>query len=362
MNNKATVYISLGSNLGDRKGHLENAVALLQKIDSIEVKNISSVVETKPLGMAGSPDFLNLVVQIQTSIEPFKLLEELHKIEDLLGRKRNMSGRWSDRTIDLDLLMYDNLVIDSPHLKLPHPDMHLRSFVLKGMAEISPDLIHPRIGVNMLELSERLNGCDFLRVAGKAKLICFSGVLGSGKTTAAGSLADIRGWQAIREAYDTNPFMPDVYAGKQELALDSQIHFLITRFEQIGKEHLKADSVYVADYVFDKDVVYARKWLDDRQFTLYEKLYKMLCDKVAEPDIVVRLDMPINICLERIHKRNRPYEQNIKPDFLEWFDRQYRQMFAEWKKSPVIKIKDEDFDARNPADIEKLAAQIDFYV
>lgn len=129
-----TVYIGIGSNLGDRKANIEKAVRLVKLIKKVKVKRISSIYETKPVGGPPQEDFLNGVFEIETSLSPFMLLEELQKIEKYLGRKRSVKN--GPRTIDLDILLFGNKKIDTKELKIPHPRMHKREFVLRGLREL----------------------------------------------------------------------------------------------------------------------------------------------------------------------------------------------------------------------------------
>lgn len=132
-----TAYLGLGSNLGDRRGRLAEALRSLAADPAISIVHGSSVYESKPVGLLEQPDFLNLVVQIGTAHLPLALLAACLAVEARLGRERR--ERWGPRTIDVDLLAYDQLAWRDDHLVLPHPRMHERGFVLTPLAEIAPD-------------------------------------------------------------------------------------------------------------------------------------------------------------------------------------------------------------------------------
>jgi 2-amino-4-hydroxy-6-hydroxymethyldihydropteridine diphosphokinase len=133
-----TAYLGLGSNLGDRRQRLAEAVRRLHAGPALQVVNVSPVYESSPVGVTAQPDFLNLVVQVATSHTPQKLLTECQCIEIDLGRERRK--RWGPRTIDIDLLLYGAMRINDKNLTVPHPRMRERSFVLAPLAEIAPGL------------------------------------------------------------------------------------------------------------------------------------------------------------------------------------------------------------------------------
>lgn len=137
-------YLSLGSNMGDRVGMLRQAVRLLKEHPAIEVMNISSLYETAPVGFTEQDVFLNMVVQLQTSLTAYELLEICQDIEQTLDRKREI--RWGPRTIDLDILLYNQDEFETENLVIPHPRMHERAFVLVPLLELDPeqDFIEPQ--------------------------------------------------------------------------------------------------------------------------------------------------------------------------------------------------------------------------
>jgi len=147
------VFIAIGSNLGDREENIIDAINLLIA-NGVDVKNISSIIETKPYGNVKQPDFLNCVVDAYTALPPRMLLETLKAIEKQLGRTRTI--HWGPRTIDLDIIFYDELVIDTPDLKIPHPDMQNRLFVLEPLNQLAPNFVHPVLNKTVRELLSEL--------------------------------------------------------------------------------------------------------------------------------------------------------------------------------------------------------------
>ena len=353
-----TAYIGLGSNLGDRNRHIDKALKMLA--EKVEIAGVSQLIETEPLAGFYQPEYLNAVAEIKTALSADDLLKTMTDIEDSLDRQRET--KWSSRTIDLDILLFGSEVIKSSRLTIPHREMHLRSFVLKGLCELNCDLIHPVIKESVKELAERLSGADFVLDSDLPQLISIAGVIGVGKTTLTENLAGRLGCQQILEPYDENPYLSDVYAGKKDLALDSELYFLNARAEQLNLHMLQSGQVCVSDYVFDKSRIYAKYWLNGKELAAYENKFNPLAAKVARPVLVIYLADSIENCLQRIHKRNRPYEQDIKREFMETLSSDYEQLFANWKVCPVIRKKMSEFNCMNGSDIDNLTNQVKNYI
>ncbi len=149
----AIAYIALGSNLGDKEKNLRRALLLLTQ-QGVEVVRVSSFLSTEPYGVTDQPQFLNAVACVRTSLTPLALLDVLLATELAMGRVR--LRHWGERNIDLDLLLYEDVVLDTPRLRLPHPDMQNRDFVLLPLAEIAPELKHPTLQKTIWELKKDL--------------------------------------------------------------------------------------------------------------------------------------------------------------------------------------------------------------
>ena len=140
-NSMHLAYIGFGSNIGDRLVHIQNAIQTLSKTEGITLQKISSLYKTDPVGYEAQAQFLNGVAAIHTTLSPLSLLHTLKDIETAIGRKHRI--RWGPREIDLDILIYGDLCVQTEKLIIPHPEMHLRGFVLVPLAEIAPNLVHP---------------------------------------------------------------------------------------------------------------------------------------------------------------------------------------------------------------------------
>jgi len=151
--NMLNVFLLLGSNIGDRQWYLEQAIIMIEK-EIGGLKKRSSVYETKALGKQESPDYLNQVLQIESELAAQNILEKILQIEKNLGRVRK--EKWSDRTIDIDILFYGTEIINDQNLQIPHPELHKRRFTLEPLAEIAPEMVHPLLKKSNLQLKDEL--------------------------------------------------------------------------------------------------------------------------------------------------------------------------------------------------------------
>ena len=354
MTKPVTAYIGLGSNLGDRENYIDEALKMIAGAGQVELCRVSDIIETVALSSSEQPKFLNAAAELKTTLSAVDLHKTLTDIENNLGRARR--GHWWPRTIDLDLLLFGEEILESPNLTIPHQQMHMRSFVLKGLCQLNGEMIHPVMKVSFNELNARLNGRDFALDPDKPQLVSIAGNIGAGKTTLATKLAECFGCELLLEPYDKNPFLPDVYAGKKELALDSELYFLTSRAKQLDPNKLEDGRICISDYVFEKELIFARRLLNTQQLALHKEIYPAFAAQATVPALVIYMNDPPQYCLERIHRRNRPYEQQIELQFLRKLDSDYERLFEQWKSCPVIRI-----STSQSTDTDCLANQIKNY-
>lgn len=156
----ACVALAIGSNLpsiaGDSAATIRHAIESMAGLPATRLLAASTLHATKAWGPIPQPDYLNAACLIETTLSPTAMLSALHDIERSLGRDRAKEPRFGPRTLDLDIILFGSLILDTPHLTIPHPRMHERPFVLAPLAEIGPDLIHPKLGLSVSELLSRL--------------------------------------------------------------------------------------------------------------------------------------------------------------------------------------------------------------
>ena len=156
--NRITGFLGLGTNIGDRKANLAQALTSLNDRPDLTILRTSRIYETEPWGLVDQPKFLNMVAEIETSIPPRELLERLKKLETDMGRKTG--PRFGPRLIDIDILLLEDQVVDEPELLIPHARLHERAFVLVPLAEIAPGSIHPVLGSTIADLAEQVVGLE----------------------------------------------------------------------------------------------------------------------------------------------------------------------------------------------------------
>jgi 2-amino-4-hydroxy-6-hydroxymethyldihydropteridine diphosphokinase len=376
------VYLGLGANLGDREATLDRAVEAL-RTRGVRVLRRSPVYETEPVGRADQPLFLNQVVEAETDLAPAELLEVAQAIERDCGRVR--LERWGPRTLDVDILLFGDAVIESARLRVPHPEMIRRRFVLQPLADLRPDLVvpggpsvaaalavlpaapavrpwPPRVGASAVEIRRppgRQRSLLPERQAGW--LLAVDGPIGVGKTTLAHRLAARFCADLVLEVVEDNPFLHAFYRDIRGRAFQTQLFFLLSRHRQQRglASRLAAGRPAVADYMFAKDRLFAGLTLDDAELALYEHVYELVAPLVPQPDVVVYLRAPVDVLRRRIAARGRAFERDLTADYLERVAEAYDRFFAAPTGSPVVIVDTERLDPRGEADLAAVIAGVE---
>lgn len=366
------VYLSLGSNLDEKLKHLQNAInAIHNQVGNIA--EISSVYQTPAWGFDGN-DFYNICIGVDTFLCPEKLLEKLLEIEKTLGRTRNKEvNAYQNRSIDIDVIFYGNILVDEPRLTIPHPRLTARKFVLFPLAEIAPNFIHPSLNKSIEVLKETTKDVSLIsKVPQKLNkpllpdnpynYLVIEGAIGVGKTSLSTLAAQDYNTALVLERYKDNPFLPKFYKNQSRYAFPLEMSFLADRYQQliddIAQYKIFTDNV-IADYDIYKSLIFAKITLAPEEFALYKKLFNIMYKDVAKPDMYVYLYQNTERLLENIKKRGRSYEQDIRGQYLEKINEGYLSFIKNQHYFPIkiIDVSELDFIA-NREDYLKLLETI----
>ena len=330
------LFLSLGSNLGNRAQYLQHALFLLHR-EVGEVVRVSPLYESPAWGFSSTPCY-NICAELHTDLPLEMLLPKLHTIEARLGRVRTAtpSEGYKARTLDIDILYYGDRVVQTDTLCVPHPQLALRRFVLQPLADIAPDFADP---VKKQTITALLQACPdtailtllkqtFVLPVRKANIpyhyITVEGNIGAGKTSLATRLAKDFSGQLLLEEFATNPFLEDFYKAPKQYALATELNFLKERYKQLQQTLTQTEyPLLVADYAFFKSLIFAQETLPFKEYTLYEELFLLLFERMIKPDLYIYLHQQPDILLKNIQKRGRSFELPISKDYLERIEQSY---------------------------------------
>lgn len=353
------IYLSLGSNKGDRLKHLQDAVDLIFKRIG-KINSISKVYNTPAFGFE-SDDFLNTCIFMETELGAQDLIKALLDIENDLGRIRSKNKGFEARLIDIDILFFDEEIVHSKTLKIPHPELHKRKFVLQPLHDIAPKLQHPKLNKTIAEL---LNDCEDQSEVEQIKIwlknptkqyhfsnfnyIAIEGNIGAGKTSLASRIAHDFNAKLILERFADNPFLPKFYEEPKRYAFTLEMSFLADRYQQISDDLSQLDlfkDFIVSDYDIYKSLIFSKITLHEDEFKLYRRLFYMMYKDIAKPDRYIYLYQNTERLQENIKKRGRDYEQNIDGEYLEKINAGYLEFLKNHTEFNVkiIDISDRDF-------------------
>jgi 2-amino-4-hydroxy-6-hydroxymethyldihydropteridine diphosphokinase len=353
------LYLSLGSNQNNRLEMLQKASQLVFK-EIGTVNAISNIYETPALGFIGD-DFLNLCMDVLTFFDVNEVLYRLLQIEKDLGRERDNKKGYSSRSIDIDILFYDELVIASKNLSLPHPRLQDRLFVLKPLSELNSDLIHPVLQKSIKELKILCDDSSSLKIypqkltlpsykidLSSYNYIAIEGNIGAGKTTLASMMSADFNARLILERFADNPFLPKFYEDPKRFAFTLEMSFLADRYQRISDDLSQLDlfsDFIVSDYDIYKSLIFSKITLEPDEFKLYRTLFKLMYKDIAVPDLYIYLYQSSEQLKSNIKKRGRDYEQQIELEYLEKINLGYLEFLKSQKEMRVkiIDITSRDF-------------------
>ena len=334
----ATCLVAIGSNLGDQNALCRMAVAELKAHPRIDVESCSTWHTTSPIG--GPPEqeeFLNGAVRLQTDLTPSELLDCLSCIETQLGRERKV--RWAPRTIDLDLLLFDDVELESPTLTLPHPRMAFRSFVLAPAAEVASDMVHPPTGWTVQQLYENLQR--------RPIYVAVGGPIGVGKTELVRANASR---VSARPVVETLPesLLKRFYADPEEEAWDTELTLMRQRSTALDAGRFSdGDELIFSDFWFDQSFAFATLWLTGKRLDAFAAQWLAAKSGILRPTLVVMLDAPSEILLGRIKLRNRAYESSLT---TQWLDRLRKALHDQARLPDVGPVLHVDVTNGDPSD------------
>ncbi len=366
-----TTYLSLGSNLGNKLENLQGAIdEINQEIG--HVTNISSVYKTKSWGFEGE-DFYNICIEISSSLNPEKMIQSVLQIENRLGRTRDDAKTYNNRVIDIDILLFDDEIIFFNELKVPHPEMLNRKFVLVPLTEIAPNVIHPiskRTILICLQQCSDSQSIDKINaklirpisLVEKFNYIAIEGNIGSGKTSLAKRIGDDYNAKLVLERFADNPFLPKFYADEERYAFPLEMSFLADRYHQLTDGLSQFDlfkNFIVSDYFIFKSLIFAQVTLSKEEYNLYRKMFDIMYKEISKPDVYVFLYQNTDRLIENIKLRGRDYEQNIQADYLDKIHKGYLSFIKskEELNTLILDVSELDF-VNNEEDYRIILKQI----
>ena len=358
MKSQHQVILSIGSNQGNRLENVKHCIELIhQKIGT--VIKVSRIFETPSWGF-DSDAFYNCALVLHTCSAPHKILTQALKVEKELGRIRSDKKGYQSRIIDIDLIAFDEEIIDSEKLQVPHPLMQDRKFVLLPIQDLNLDWKHPVLKKNiseLLEVSSDHSECEALATVESPlqsialeqfNYVALEGNIGAGKTTLAIKIAEDFNAKTVLERFADNPFLPKFYKDQNRYAFPLEMSFLADRYQQLSDDLAQFDlfkDFLVADYHIFKSLIFAKITLAEDEYRLYRNLFDIVYREMPKPDLYIYLYQNSERLLQNIKKRGRNYEQKIPADYLDKINSGYLDYIKSQTDLNVliIDVSDKDF-------------------
>ncbi|MFY8069352.1 MAG: 2-amino-4-hydroxy-6-hydroxymethyldihydropteridine diphosphokinase [Flavobacterium sp.] len=330
------VILSVGSNQGNRLATIEACIELIHKEVAVVVK-VSKIYEAPAWGFESEP-FYNAAILIHTSKSAQKILKQVLKVEKTLGRVRSKDLGYQARIIDVDIIAFDEEIIATENLQIPHPLLQDRKFVLQPMLDLGLNWEHPILKKSVVQLLAQTEDVSELlavhsitapieRLAlQQFNYIAIEGNIGAGKTTLASKLAEDCNAKLVLERFADNPFLPKFYKDQSRYAFPLEMSFLADRYQQLSDDLAQFDlfkDFVVADYHIFKSLIFAKVTLQEDEFRLYKTMFDIIHKEMPKPDLYVYLYQNTERLLVNIKKRGRSYEQEIPADYLEKINQGY---------------------------------------
>lgn len=358
MKSQHQIVLSIGSNQGNRLENIESCIALIhQEVGT--VIQVSKLYETPAWGFE-SDAFYNCALLLHSSSSAQKILNQVLKIEKHLGRIRSDEQGYQSRIIDVDLIVFDDEIIDSEKLQVPHPLMQNRKFVMLPMQDLKLNWKHPVLQKSISELiavtpddsvctvvQELKNPLQEIPLE-KFNYIAFEGNIGAGKTTLVRKIADDFNAKTVLERFADNPFLPKFYKDQNRYAFPLEMSFLADRYQQLSDDLAQFDlfkDFVVADYHIFKSLIFAKITLAEDEYRLYRNLFDIIYKEMPKPDLYIYLYQNTERLLQNIKKRGRNYEQNIEAEYLDKINTGYLDYIKSQTDLNVliIDVSDRDF-------------------
>ena len=358
MTSQNQIVLSLGTNQGNRLGNIENCIELIHQEVGTVIK-ISKLYETPSWGFDGDA-FYNCALVVHTFSSAHKILDQILNIEQKSGRVRDTTLEYKSRIIDIDLIAFNEEIIDAEKLQVPHTLMQNRKFVLLPMLDLNLDWIHPVFHkkiAELLEISPDESVCSVVQKMespldsiplDQFNYIAFEGNIGAGKTTLATKIAEDFNAKTVLERFADNPFLPKFYEDQNRYAFPLEMSFLADRYKQLSDDLAQFDlfkDFIVADYHIFKSLIFAKITLAEDEYRLYRTLFDIVYREMPKPDLYVYLYQNTERLLENIKKRGRSYEQNIPADYLDKINNGYLDYIKSQTDLNVliVDVSDKDF-------------------
>ena len=356
--------LSIGSNQGNRLENIQKCIQLIQ-LEMGTVFSVSKLYESPSWGFE-SDSFYNCAIAIHTHKSAQKLLTGLLKIEKKLGRIRSSLEGYQPRIIDIDIISFENEIINTATLVVPHPQMQKRLFVLIPMNDLQLEFIHPISQKSIQELITICEDKSSCKVISDLDLpiekynlqqynyIAIEGNIGAGKTTLAEKIAQDFNAKTVFERFADNPFLPKFYKDQNRYAFPLEMSFLADRYQQLSDDLAQFDlfkDFIVADYHIFKSLIFAKVTLQEDEFRLYKTLFDIIYKEMPKPDLYVYLYQNTDRLLQNIKRRGRSYEQEIPAEYLDKINKGYLDYINSQTNLNVlvIDVSDRDF-VKNQSD------------